>query len=444
MLSITEPTHSFAPADLKSRCRTMRKGVDDKLELKGRCCPFLDGASLERDCRQVREKFNLNSVQFRCVLTLIFIGFLIAPQTREFFIFFGWRWIYILMLSFSLSFCLTPFFRWMAFKLEILDQPSERKLHKTPTPLLGGAALFIAFLAAIAINGIFTLKLYAILVASILLFAVGIADDCKEIPVALKLVAQLLCTAIVMFYGIVLHVIPQDFGLVSQIGNVLLTIFWIVGLTNAMNFFDGMDGMAAGLGVIISFFLGIVAFQTQQAFLGWVAVAMMGSCFGFLPYNLLRKGGATIFLGDAGSTVLGFILASVAVYGDWAQNDPIVAIASPLLIFWVLIFDMIHITVDRIITGKVLSFKQWVEYVGKDHLHHRLALVLGGNKRSVIFIYLLSVCLGTSAVVLRNARPIDAILLLVQASILVLLITVLERRGRILSNNNMSPESIKE
>jgi UDP-GlcNAc:undecaprenyl-phosphate GlcNAc-1-phosphate transferase len=92
---------------------------------------------------------------------------------------------------------------------------------------------------------------------------------------------------------------------------------------------------------------------------------------------------------------------------------------------------MVHITIDRILTGKVKNFRQWIEYVGKDHLHHRLANVLGGRKQSVLFIYLLGLCLGTSAVVLRNARPADAILLIIQACIMVVLITVLERRGRL-------------
>ncbi len=209
-----------------------------------------------------------------------------------------------------------------------------------------------------------------------------------------------------------------------------MTVLWIIGITNAMNFFDGMDGLAAGLSAIISFFLGVVAFQTGQPFLGWVAVAMMGSCLGFLPYNFRLKGKAFIFLGDAGSTVIGFILACVAVYGDWSESSPVVALASPLLIFWIMIFDMVHITMDRILTGKVTNFRQWIDYVGQDHLHHRLAAVLGGKRKSVLFIYLMSLCLGTSAVVLRHARPVDAILLLMQATILVVLITILERRGR--------------
>jgi UDP-GlcNAc:undecaprenyl-phosphate GlcNAc-1-phosphate transferase len=380
--------------------------------------------------------FNLRGIWWRHYIPmLILFGVAIVPQTQQFFSSMGWRWAYILFLSFVLSFCLTPVFRWIAYRFGILDRPDARKLHQEATPLLGGASVFISFLAAITINGIFSLKLGAMMIGSAALFVIGIADDIKEIPAGLKLTTQIVFTIFVMSCGIVLRVVPESLGIFSETGNVLLTLFWIIGITNAMNFFDGMDGMAAGLGAIISFFLGVVAFQTTQPFLGWIAVAMMGSCIGFLPYNLMKKGKATIFLGDAGSTVIGFILSCVAVYGDWAEGNPVVALASPLLIFWVLIFDMVYITIDRILTGKVANLRQWIEYVGKDHLHHRLAYILGGHKRSVFFIYLLSLCLGISAVVLRNARPLDALLLLVQAVILVVLITILEKRGRLFAGD---------
>ena len=197
-----------------------------------------------------------------------------------------------------------------------------------------------------------------------------------------------------------------------------------------MNFFDGMDGLAAGIGAMISFFLGIIAFQTYQPFLGWVSLAVMGSCLGFLPYNLKGHGRASIFLGDAGSTTIGFILSCIAVYGDWSTNNSVVELISPLLIFWVLIFDMVYISIDRIVTGKVTNVKEWLEYVGQDHLHHRLKQVIGSSKKSVVFIYLMCICLGISAIVLRNAGPTEAYLLIVQAFILVVLVSVLERYGR--------------
>jgi UDP-GlcNAc:undecaprenyl-phosphate GlcNAc-1-phosphate transferase len=358
-------------------------------------------------------------------------GGLLVPQVRDYFFYAGWRWVHVMLLSFGISFSLNPLFAKIAYKLNMLDKPDQRKVHPEATPLLGGAAVFGGFLSALLINGLFTLELSAILVGALILFGVGVLDDYKEIPAGIKLLTQIICTILVIFCGIVLRVIPTDFGLFAHTGNVLLTIFWIIGITNAMNFFDGMDGLAAGLGALIAFFLGVVAFQTDQPFVGWIAVAMMGSCIGFLPYNFKVKGNATIFLGDAGSTVIGFILACVAVYGDWAEGNPVVALISPLLIFWILIFDMVYITLDRILSGRVLNFRQWIEYVGKDHLHHRLANVLGGKKKSVLFIYLLSLCLGLSAVALRNARVVDAILLIFQASIMVVLITFLERSGRL-------------
>jgi UDP-GlcNAc:undecaprenyl-phosphate GlcNAc-1-phosphate transferase len=342
----------------------------------------------------------------------------LLPQVRAFFLTAGWRWAHLMLLSFGISFSLNPLFSKIAFNLNMVDSPDHRKLHKQATPLLGGAAVFTGFLAALLINGIFSLELGAILSAPFVLFAAGVVDDYREISASVKLISQIICATLVISCGIVLRVIPASLGILAPIGNSLLTVLWIIGITNAMNFFDGMDGLAAGLGAMIAFFLGVVAFQTAQPFIGWIAVAM-------------------IFLGDAGSTLIGFVLACVAVYGDWAEGDPVVALISPLLIFWILIFDMVHISVDRILTGKVLNFRQWIEYVGKDHLHHRLASVLGSNKRSVCFIYLLSLCLGISAVALRNARVIDAILLILQAVIMVVLITFLERRGRRLNGHTI-------
>ena len=365
------------------------------------------------------------------IFSAVFASILFMPQVRGFFSSSGWRWAHILCLSSSLSFCMNPVFARIAKKLNILDIPDARKLHQEATPLLGGAAVFIGFSVALLTNGIFSKSVLIILIASLILFGIGILYDIKEVSAGLKLLTQLACSLLVMSSGIILRVLPTDLGIFATIGNSFLTLFWIIGIANAMNFFDGMDGLAAGMGSVISFFLGVVAFQTGQAFLGWVAIAMLGGCLGFLPFNFRIKKNAAIFLGDAGSVVIGFILACVAVYGDWAQGNPVVALVSPVLIFWILIFDMVHITVDRILTGKVKNFRQWIEYVGKDHLHHRLANVLGGRKQSVLFIYLLGLCLGTSAVVLRNARPTDAILLIIQACIMVVLITVLERRGRL-------------
>ncbi len=210
----------------------------------------------------------------------------------------------------------------------------------------------------------------------------------------------------------------------------MLSIIWIVGLTNAMNFIDGMDGLAAGVSAIISLFLGLVAFQTNQPFMGWIAIAMLGSCLGFLPFNFRLHKQATIFLGDAGSTFFGFILSALAIKAEWADNNPIVSFATPVLIFWVLIYDMAYISIERIVTGKVKSFQDWIDYVGTDHIHHRLLAIFGDRRKVVFFIFFLCATLGISAITLRNARPIDGILTVVQAFLITVIVSILEYTGR--------------
>jgi UDP-GlcNAc:undecaprenyl-phosphate/decaprenyl-phosphate GlcNAc-1-phosphate transferase len=124
------------------------------------------------------------------------------------------------------------------------------------------------------------------------------------------------------------------------------------------------------------------------------------------------------------------MLACLAVQGDWADWNPVVSFSNPLLIFGVLIYDMVHITVERIATGKVRSVKEWLDYVGKDHLHHRLERALGSRQASVAMIFLLTVCLGLAALALRRAGTTEAVLLVCQAGLIVAMVTLLEISGR--------------
>lgn len=352
-------------------------------------------------------------------------GSLLLPQVQNLFMHrVGIRWVYIMLFSFLLSFLLTPVFRKIAARLSILDQPSQRKVHKDPTPLLGGAAIYIAFTTSILANNILDSEVIAILVASTIIMLVSLADDMRSLSAKLKLVAQLAATGLVFWYGIRLHLFPRH-G-VGEVFNIVLTVMWVVGVTNAMNFLDGTDGLATGLGIVVSLFLGIVAFQTDQAFLGWFAIAMMGSCLGFFPYNFRPTRPASIFLGDTGSTFIGFTLACLAMKGDWADSNPIVSICAPIMIFGVLIFDMTHTTITRIITGKVRSFHDWVSYVGQDHIHHRMYRLFQSNKKTVCLILAMSGCLGISAVVLRNARTIDGILIVLQGIIAFIIFSVID------------------
>ena len=355
------------------------------------------------------------------------LALLLLPPVRTiWFRQYGQRWLYILSFSFCISYLLLPFARAVAIRLKVLDHPSSRKVHTDPTPLLGGIPIFIAFTGSILANSILDREVEAILLGAALMTFTGLLDDALTLSAPLKLLAQLLATTLIILAGVELTLFPPVWW--GRVGNVLLTIFWVTGITNAMNFMDGMDGLAAGLTVITAGFMGIVAFQTNQPLMGWLSVAVVGSCLGFLPYNFRPKATASIFLGDAGSTFLGFTLASLAVKGSWAESS-IIDIAAPILIFGVMIFDMIHLTVARLMSGKVKDFRGWLEYVGEDHLHHRIAALLGSTRQSVLFIYLLSICLGLAAIALRGANAIDALVLILQAAIIVVIVTILEREG---------------
>ena len=353
---------------------------------------------------------------------------LAVPTIRELFVFEGLRWLYILLFAFLGVGALTPLMVHLSHQWGLVDHPSERKIHAQPTPRLGGVAVYLGFLGSVLLNSILPDWMIATLAAGSLLLIVGVIDDIWELPAASKLAAQLVAAGIVIATGKVLTLFPG--GPVGDVVNVLLTLLWIVGITNAFNFFDGMDGLATGLAILIAGFMGAVAFQTNQPGLGWLAIAIIGAGVGFLPYNFRGRKPAVIFLGDGGATFLGFTLACLAVKGNWADYSPIVSFSNPLLIFGVLIYDMIHITVERVATGKVRSVKEWLDYVGKDHLHHRLERALGSRQASVAMICLMTICLGLAALALRHAETAEALLLLVQACLIVAMITILEWSGR--------------
>jgi UDP-GlcNAc:undecaprenyl-phosphate/decaprenyl-phosphate GlcNAc-1-phosphate transferase len=256
----------------------------------------------------------------------------------------------------------------------------------------------------------------------------GLLDDVRGIPALTKLLIQALVIVFLVYNGIILDLFPPQTTWGFWM-NLVFTLIWMVGITNAMNFIDGMDGLAAGLSAIMAAFIGIVAFQTDQPFVGWIAIAILGSCLGFLPFNFRPAKPALIFLGDAGSTFLGFMLAGLAVMGYWSESR-IVSFANPVLIFWILIFDMTYITVERIASGKVRTAKEFIEYVGNDHLHHRLFYLLGDKPKAVLTIFLFSAALGLSSIVLRNARMIDSILLVCQAGLIAIIFSILEYVGR--------------
>ena len=379
--------------------------------------------------KEARKQFSFLRVLWGTALVL-FIALLTSPVRRIFFEALG-RWLYIFLIASSIATLLTPLMIWIANRTGIVDNPGGRKIHARATPLLGGVAVAVAFITALSANMILDTKEIVLIACGTVMAVVGLIDDWRNIPARYKLLIQVVAVLVLIRYGIILDLFPKETSLGYGL-NAALTILWIVGLTNAMNFIDGMDGLATGVAAIISLFMGLVAFQTHQPFMGWIAIGMLGSCLGFLPFNfsLKTKGQASIFLGDAGSTFFGFVLSALAIKAAWADNDPIVSFATPVLIFWVLIYDMAYISIERIITGKVKSFRDWIDYVGTDHIHHRLLAVLGDRRKVVLFIFFLCATLGISAITLRGATTTDGILTVLQAFLITLLVSILEYTGR--------------
>ncbi|MCZ6680385.1 MAG: diguanylate cyclase [Candidatus Poribacteria bacterium] len=336
-------------------------------------------------------------------------------------------WIDLFAVSFALSLLFTPLIARLAKRVGAIDLPKQHGIHESPTPLWGGLAIYAAFTITLLINYEYSIELKGVAMGATIILVIGLIDDFRELSAQLRLAGQLLAVGVVIAFGVRLDVVPF---FETAIGDMLLTAFWIVGITNAMNFLDGMDGLVTGCAAIQAILLSIFALQTGQQYLGYLAIALAGSCLGFLPYNFPPFKPASIFLGDTGSTFLGFTIASLAVMSDWAENSPIKAFSAPLLITGVLTFDMAYTTIARVATGKVATLKELMDYVGKDHIHHRIHAIGFSRRQTVLLIYVINICFGIGALVLLNARAIDAILLVTQAAAIAVIISGLETLGR--------------
>ena len=335
------------------------------------------------------------------------------------------------LLAFLAAFGLTPFIRLLARRSGALDHPDARKAHASPTPRLGGVAVIAAFILAIGRGPLLDREMMAIVIAALALMLAGAIDDTRGLSAGLRLALQVACAVAVISAGVRLNLVPGPYGLII---NVALSIVWIIGITNAYNFIDGMDGLAASLGAAIALLLALVGRGSAHPAIPEVSLALAGALLGFLPHNLPPRGAATIFLGDSGSASIGFLLAALAIKEDWAEGDPLVALAAPVLIFSVLIYDMIQTTVSRIASGRVRSFRGWIEYVGRDHIHHRFTALLGSPRRALLLILMLALGLGLSALGLKRGANGQALIFLVHGALVLAVVAVLEgaairRRG---------------
>ena len=281
-----------------------------------------------------------------------------------------------------ISYGFTPLARIIAFKIKLLDHPNSKKSHARPTPLLGGLAIYAAFFVAVLFTTNPNSNLYGILAGSSILFALGVIDDRLGMMPKMKLSGQILAALIVYKAGV--RVITFEDYYISM----FFTVFWIVGITNAFNLLDNLNGLSSGIAGISAMFFGLMALMDGQVYIAVLAFALAGACFGFLRHNFPK---ASIFMGDSGSMFLGFTLACIAILGSWETDKISMSLALPILVLGYPIFDTTLVTFLRI------REKRSVFIGGKDHSSHILASLGFKKKRAVLFIYTICVLLGLSA-----------------------------------------------
>lgn len=290
----------------------------------------------------------------------------------------------------------TPLLRRLAPRLGFMDQPAERKLHRTPIPRLGGVAIFAACLIALLVfeNKFNLTQLVSILLGATLVSFMGLWDDRRALPWWIKLAGQLLAAGILLISDVKISL----FG--WPVLNVLATLLWVVGITNAMNLLDNMDGLSAGIAAIAAGFFLLLAAGSGQYLVGGLAAALFGACIGFLLYNVNP---AQIFMGDSGSLFIGFILAALGIKLRFPTNIVTVTWMIPVLVLGLPIFDTTLVFLSRLRRGR-----NPLATPGKDHVSHRLVERGLTQREAVLTLYLASGFLGGIAMFIVHAGKLEA------------------------------------
>lgn len=356
-------------------------------------------------------------------------------------------YFYVFDVSFALALVLTPLVRQYARRRGIVDAPNlERKIHREPMPLLGGAAVFGAFALNVLFNYLVVLpltarwdmpfvefpdprayiegafrvgpKLLVLLAGGALMVALGLYDDLHDLKPGWKFLAQIAIASLVAAFGM-----RVTLFIASPVVSFLLTVLWIVTLTNALNFLDNMDGLCAGVGLVCALLFAMMAALQEQYFVCVLALALAGALLGFLPYNFKP---ATIFLGDAGSHFIGYMLAVLPVLGTFytPESPTWLPVLIPLLVLAVPLFDMAMVMAIRLRRGHPV-------YRGDaNHISHRLVQLGLPQSWAVTLIYWITLTLGLGAAILLRADAIVAVIVITQAICMLAIITLLEQLGR--------------
>ena len=309
-----------------------------------------------------------------------------------------------------LSYFFTPPVKNFAHKVGAIDVPKDaRRMHKKPIPRLGGLAIYGGFLCSILIFGQLDETMLCVLLGAAIIVALGIFDDVLALGAKLKFVVQIVAAAIPVCIGnlqigLFTNLNPLSDTPFVHLGilAVPVTIIWIVGITNAVNLIDGLDGLAVGVSSIAAITMLAVALLTGNMPIAITMAALAGACIGFMPYNLNP---AKIFMGDTGSTFLGYMLATVSIMGLF-KFYAVISFAVPFLILGLPIFDTANAIIRRVAAGRSPMSPD------RGHVHHKLIDMGFNQKQAVAILYAISATLGLTAVVLTSSGEVKAIVLL--------------------------------
>lgn len=323
------------------------------------------------------------------------------------------------VVAFLAAFATTPLAVKIAHKVGAVDVPKDgRRMHKKPIPRLGGIAIVFGFILSVICFCRLPWEYVGILLGGIIIMFMGAIDDCKPLPALLKFGIQILAALIPVIFGVKIEFF-SSFNLFNDaplwvLGglSVPITIFWIVALTNAMNLIDGLDGLAAGVACISSLCLLVVSLMLSEIHVAIFTTCLAGACFGFLPYNFNP---AKIFMGDSGSTFLGFMLACISIEGMLKGATTVISIAVPLVVLALPLLDTATAIIRRMINHKPIMQPD------RGHLHHKLIDKGLSQKQAVLILYSISAALGAFAIILSGFGIFRALLLLGTVALFVLL-----------------------
>jgi len=323
------------------------------------------------------------------------------------------------VISIVISAVLTPLVKKFAVKIKVIDIPKDnRRIHKKPIPLLGGLAIYFSFILTLILkSGSLSISEIGIIIGATIIVIGGFLDDKFDIRPWQKLLIQIVAAVSLIVYGIRIELLTNPISsseLYISIGvlSIPLTIIWVVGITNALNLIDGLDGLAAGVAFISSVTIFIIALLNKRLEAAVLTSILAGSILGFLPYNFNP---ATIFMGDTGAQLLGFLLAAISMEGA-IKSAAAFAIAVPILALGIPIYDVLFAMIRRKLNGRPIM------EADKGHLHHRLLDMGLTQREAVIIMYLISAVLGSFAIIAMQVSTQRSYFLLAMVMIVLVIV----------------------